>query len=89
MLAQNAVTAEDCNGRLLFVRLDTPGCHLCPRIVLRDVDGRERDLVRFTAKNVVWNPGPHCDRAILEHLGLPKKAPVPRAMVRVVSPLGD
>ncbi len=61
MLAQNATAPEDCNGRLLFVRLDAPGCLRCRRIVLREVDGRERDLVRFTTKDLV--SAAHCDRA--------------------------
>ncbi len=61
ILAQNALLPEDCDGRLLFVRVGAPSCLLCPQIVLREVDGRERDLVRFTAKDMVSSA--HCDRA--------------------------
>jgi serine/threonine protein kinase len=61
LLARSAIAPEDCNGRLLFIRMDSPDCYLCSRIVLREPDGGERDLVRFTAKEMATVA--HCDRA--------------------------
>jgi Tol biopolymer transport system component len=61
IVAQSAFAPEDCNGRVLFVRLGTPDCLLCSRIVLREADGRERDLVRFTARHAANSL--RCDRA--------------------------
>ncbi len=60
LLGDGASWAEDCGGRLLIVYNETQGCAQCQRIVLREPEGQERDVIHFPSGMAVAYP--RCDR---------------------------
>jgi hypothetical protein len=61
-VADGASEADDCGGgRLVIARVDAPDCAECGRLVVRERDGRERELYRTApGDRVRWV---RCDRA--------------------------
>ncbi len=53
--------ATDCGGKLLRLEFSSPGCPNCPRFVLRDDAGAEREVLRLDSQAFVSTY--RCDRA--------------------------
>jgi hypothetical protein len=52
---------DDCGGRLVYVSYVSPQCTGCPRLVVRDADGRDRDLDQRPIGSQIKDP--RCDAA--------------------------
>src|SRR4029079_16713595 len=52
--------AADCGGKILRFELSSPGCPTCPRFVLRDEGGAEREVARLDSGAFVTTY--RCDR---------------------------
>lgn len=53
--------AVDCGGKMLRFEFSSPGCPNCPRFVLRDETGAEREVLRLDSQAFVSTY--RCDRA--------------------------